>query len=256
MTHSIDLNCDLGEIPGPEGLAVDEQLLAVISSANIACGGHAGDEERIRQTISLAVQFGVAVGAHPSFEDREHFGRRPLSLPREEIATLVERQSRLVLRLAAEQGVRLQHVKPHGALYNLAAVDAEVAAGVVEGVVRLGTGIVLVGLAESRLIAEARRRNVPCWQEFFADRQYRSDGTLVPRTEANAVIQDEEVAAERVIRAILTGKVRSVEGGDCSLHVDTVCIHGDTPGAPRIAKRLRTKLSQAGIQIRADAQMR
>ncbi len=197
------------------------------------------------------------LGAHPSSEDREHCGRRPLSLPQEEIATLVERQSRLVLRLAAEQEVRLQHMSNH-TLHSTICLRStrKWPQEVVEGVVRLGTGIVLVGLAESRLIAEARRRNVPCWQEFFADRQYRSDGTLVPRTEANAVIQDEEVAAERVIRAILTGKVRSVEGGDCSLHVDTVCIHGDTPGAPRIAKRLRTKLSQAGIQIRADAQMR
>lgn len=250
MMHGIDLNCDLGELPGPAGLASDEQLLAVISSANIACGGHAGDEARIRRTVALALQHGVAIGAHPSFEDREHFGRCPLALPREEIAALVERQSRLVLHAANAVGSRLQHVKPHGALYNLAAVDAVVAAGIVDGVLRLGPGIVLVGLAGSRLIAEARNRHVPCWQEFFADRQYRSDGTLVPRTEPQAVLVDEELVAERVIRAILTGKVRSVADVDIAIHIDTVCIHGDSPGAPQIAEKLRVRLSQAGIQIR------
>jgi UPF0271 protein len=227
MTLRIDLNCDLGE-----GAGHDAELMPCITSANLACGAHAGDADTMRATVALAQRHGVAIGAHPGYEDREHFGRREMALAVGEVRSLVERQVRALREMAA-----VVHVKPHGALYNLAARDAAVAREVAAAVSAVDAGLVLVALRGSELVRAGRAGGLRVAEEVFADRTYRADGSLTPRSEPGAVITDE---AEVVAQAM-----RLVRGG-----ADTICLHGDGVHAVAFARRLSAELRQAGIAIR------
>ena len=208
-----------------------------ITSANVACGWHAGSAASMRETIHLAREHRVAVGAHPSFADREHFGRRELELPAAQITDLVIRQIDALASIAAQEGIRLQHVKPHGALYNVAVRDRRVADAIVRAVFAVDRSLFVLGLPNSELVAAGKAAGLPTAGEAFADRAYRSDGTLVPRTEPGAVIDDpEEVLARIVNLAMRPG-------------VDTICVHGDTPGAAALASRIRTALETAKLDV-------
>jgi len=229
----IDLNADVGE-----GCGQDAALMRCITSANVACGLHAGDPAVMRDTLLLAREYGVAVGAHPGFADREHFGRRDLHLLPEEVTDLVARQIDALASIASAAGVRLQHVKPHGALYNIAVRDRRVADAIGRAVASVDSSLILFGLPDSELIAAGKVAGLRTGRETFADRAYRPDGTLVPRSEAGAVISDPEEVLARVV-----GLARRP-------NVDTICVHGDTPGAAQLALDIRAALEGAGIEVR------
>lgn len=241
MQQTIDLNCDLGE-----GAGRDAELMPLITSANIACGAHAGDEATMRATIALAQRHGVAIGAHPSFDDREHFGRREIVLPPQEIFAFVRRQ---VEALRAMGPVR--HVKPHGALYNMAARDEAVADAVAKAVQETDPALKLVTLPGSALERAGRARKLSVLAEVFSDRTYQRDGTLTPRSRPGALIHDEAAAVAQVLRMLREGVVRATDGTDVSIRADTVCVHGDGPHAVEFARRLNAELRQAGIALRA-----
>lgn len=228
MSLRVDLNCDLGE-----GAGHDAELMAVITSANIACGAHAGDEATMEATVALARQHGVAIGAHPGFADRENFGRREWALAATEVRALVERQVRALQQIGA-----VVHVKPHGALYNLAARDAVIAEAVAGAVHAVDARLVLFALRGSELVRAGRRVGLRVAEEVFADRTYRADGALTPRAEAGAVITDEAVAIAQALRLVRAG-------------ADTICLHGDGAHAGGLARRLHVELRQSGIEIRA-----
>lgn len=227
--RSIDLNADLGE-----GGTQDAALLALVSSANIACGGHAGDEETMRRSIELALASGVAIGAHPGYEDREHFGRLAMTLPLEEVTSLVRRQLEKLAALANEAGATLHHVKPHGALYNQACRDPLLAAAVVAGV---SPGLILYALPNSALSGAGRAAGLTVCAEGFADRRYRDDGSLMPRGEPGAVIKDVDAAVAQALAIASNGEVR------------TLCVHGDGATAVAILQALRPKLAAAGLAV-------
>lgn len=236
----LDLNCDLGE-----GAGHDAELMPLITSANIACGAHAGDAATMRATAELARRHGVAVGAHPGYADRENFGRREVMLSARELGKLVAGQ---IARLCEIGPVR--HVKPHGALYNLAARDAAVAAAIAQATHALDASLVLVGLAGSELLRAGRACGLQVASEVFADRTYQPDGSLTPRTQAGALIDDEEVAVAQVLRMVGEGVVRAADGTDVAVRPDTVCLHGDGPHAVAFARRLRAALRGAGVEVR------
>lgn len=242
----IDLNCDLGE-----GAGHDAELMPLISSANIACGAHAGDEATMRATIALAVRHGVAIGAHPGFEDREHFGRRELPVTPVEVKRLVLGQTRRLAAIARESGATLAHVKPHGALYNLIARDAALARAAAEAVRECDPALVVFGLAGSCALAEARALGLRVASEVFADRTYRADGSLTPRTQAGALIEREDDAVAQVRRLVRDGRVRATDGTDVAIAADTVCLHGDGAHAVAFARRLRRDLAAMGAEVRA-----
>lgn len=244
---TVDLNCDLGE-----GAGHDAELMAEISSANIACGAHAGDEATMAATVALARAHGVAIGAHPGFADREHFGRRELALRPGEAAALVRRQVETVRRIAAAQGATLAHVKLHGALYNLAARDPGVAAEVLDAVWGGAERPILMVLAGSVMERLARARDgTRVVTEAFADRTYQRDGSLTPRSRPGALIEDETLAVAQVLRMVREGKVLSLDGVDVPVRAGTICVHGDGPHAVAFARRLRAELQRAGVAIKA-----
>lgn len=238
---NIDLNCDLGE-----GAGHDAELMPLITSANIACGAHAGDEATMRATVALAMQHGVAIGAHPGFADRENFGRRELALGPDQIHELVQGQLRKLRALGP-----VRHVKPHGALYNLAAHDAGVARAIVDAVYETDQSLILFGLAGSQVIAVAEACGLPVASEVFADRTYQADGSLTPRSQPNALIADEAVAVAQALRMVREGKVRATDGTDVLIRADTICVHGDGPSPVAFARRLREAFAGAGIGLRA-----
>jgi UPF0271 protein len=237
----IDLNCDLGE-----GAGNDAALMPLVTSASIACGGHAGDKATMRATVELAQKHGVAVGAHPSFPDRKNFGRNELAMSAEEIWATV-----MIQIVALRAFAPLRHVKPHGALYNLAARDAIVAGVVADAVLAVDKELILFALAGSELVKAGRARGLLVAEEVFADRTYQADGSLTPRSQPGALIQDEGVVVAQVLRMIREGKVRSADGVDVSIKADTVCLHGDGPNAVAFAQRLNVELRKAGIEIKA-----
>ncbi|HEY0945808.1 MAG TPA: 5-oxoprolinase subunit PxpA [Opitutaceae bacterium] len=239
----IDLNCDLGE-----GAGHDAELMPLITSANIACGAHAGDAITMRATAVLAQQHGVTIGAHPGFADRENFGRRELALSPPELGALVRHQVE-ALRVIAP----VRHVKPHGALYNLAARDEAVADAVAGAVHAIDPELVLVGLAGSALLRAGRACGLRVASEVFADRTYQPDGSLTPRTRPEALIADEATAVSQVLRMVREGCVRAIGGTDVPVRADTVCLHGDGPQAVAFARRLNAELRRAGIGLRAFA---
>jgi UPF0271 protein len=241
MAESVDLNADVGEYDSRAGSMVDVALIPHLTSVNIACGYHAGDDLSMRDTVRLAVHHGVAVGAHPSFFDREHFGRRELDLPRAELEAMVVAQVTALAVIAGNEGAAVTHVKPHGALYNMAAREAAIADAVAAAVRAVNPALVLVGLAGSELIAAGRRAGLRTASEVFADRAYRADGSLVPRSEPGAVIHDPNEAAARAVDLVTRQDLRA----------DTICVHSDTPGAARLAAGVRRALEEGGIRVRA-----
>ncbi len=245
----IDLNCDLGESSEPNQLESDARLLDSVSSVNIACGFHAGGPELMRHTVRLAKEKGVAVGAHPGFRDPEGLGRRAMVMPPGELEDLVAYQVGALAGIAALEGTWLSHVKPHGALYNLAAQSSEVAEAVARAVAAIDSQLVLVGLAGSQLIAAARTMGLTGAQEAFADRAYHPDGTLVGRERQGAVIDDEGEVVTRALSIAREGHVLSWDGQRIQVHADTICVHGDTPGADRLARSIKQALLDAGIRI-------
>jgi UPF0271 protein len=242
----VDLNCDLGE-----GAAHDAELMPLITSANIACGGHAGHDETMRSTVTLALKCGVAIGAHPGFPDRENFGRREISVDGAEIYDWVLAQTRRLLAIATTCGAPVRHVKPHGALYNLAARDVGVARAVASAVSEINPQLILVGLSGSRLIEAGVAMGLNTLSEVFADRTYRANGTLTPRNLRGALIEDEAVAVAQAVRLAKEGKVTAVDGRDVEVKAETLCLHGDGPHALNFARAVNEALRASGVTIRA-----
>ena len=245
MAWRVDLNCDLGE-----GGDYDEAILDYVTSANIACGFHAGDPGVMRRTVELAAKKGVGLGAHPGLRDREGFGRRIVQLDPEEAFDLTLYQIGALQAFAALQGARLVHVKPHGALYNMAARDAALAEALAKAVHSADPKLVLVGLAGSELVKAARRAGLRAAEEAFADRGYQADGSLTPRGQPGALIGEPGEAARRGVRMVKERKVTAVDGTDLSISADSICVHGDTPGALELVRALREALLREGIEIR------
>ena len=249
--RSIDLNADLGESFGAWAMGDDAGLLAFVTSANVACGFHAGDPRVIDRTVALAVKAGVALGAHPSHYDLRGFGRRTIAADPAEVEADVLYQVGALAAFVTSHGKALVHVKPHGALYNQAAVDPGLARAIARGVARVSRGLVLVGAASSlamRKAAEAEGLRFAA--EAFADRAYETDGTLVPRGRAGAVITDSALAAARAVRIAREGHVTAIDGTVIAIAADTLCLHGDTPGAVEHARAVRAALEAAGIIVR------
>ena len=246
----IDLNADVGE--GREGLlGQDPALMPHITSANVACGFHAGGPAIMRETVALAREHGVAVGAHPGFPDLEGFGRRELQVTPRDVEDFVVYQIGALGAIAAAQGVRLQHVKPHGALFNMAVRDASLADAVARAAALIDRTLILFGLPGSQLIAAGWRAGLRTASEGFADRAYRPDGTLVSRSEPGAVIHDPAVVVSRAVRMVKEHAVEAVDGTTLALPIDTICVHGDTPGAAELAARIKSALEAAAVEVRA-----
>lgn len=250
MAH-IDLNADIGESFGAWRMGRDPDLVPLVSSANIACGYHAGDPRTMTESVAQCLRHGVAMGAHPSYPDREGFGRREMALSPREIREAVLYQVGALAGVASAAGARLAHVKPHGALYNRAAIDAAAAEAIARAVRDIDPSLALVGLAGSLLPAAGRAAGLRVLEEGFADRRYTARGLLAPRGEAKAMIEDSAEAAAQVLAMVCEGKVTAISGESVSLRVDTVCLHGDGPQAIAFARQLRAALSGAGVAVRA-----
>lgn len=244
VRNTVDLNCDLGE-----GCGNDADLMRLISSANIACGYHAGDDDTMKHAIDLAVENNVAIGAHPGYKDKENFGRKALSLTFGDTHDIVIDQILKLKHFCEASGAKLRHIKPHGALYNQAARDREIASAIVDAVRAVDPQLVFFGLSGSIMIEEAERAGLRTAKEVFADRTYRSDGTLTPRTEQNAVIEDETTSITQVMDMVKYGRVRSVDSIMVALEAETICLHGDGRHAVRFAQNIRASLTHAGIEI-------
>ncbi|WP_079478551.1 LamB/YcsF family protein [Halobacillus salinus] len=246
---TVDLNSDLGESFGAYTIGNDEQVLSFISSANVACGYHAGDHNVMMKTVKEAKQQGVSIGAHPGYQDLAGFGRRAMNVSPEEVFNLVTYQIGALKGAAAAQGASVHHVKPHGALYNTAAKDSKVAEAIAGAVKAADPELVLYGLAGSELVKAGEAAGLTVAQEVFADRTYQPDGSLTPRTEANAMIHDADIAVDRVIRMIKEQKVEAVDGHDITIQADTICVHGDEPEALHFVQKLRERILQEDIRI-------
>jgi UPF0271 protein len=247
--RSIDLNCDMGEMPAALADGTQEELMRYISSANIACGGHAGNADMMRATIEQASRYGVSVGAHPGYEDPANFGRKELELSPNAIADSVYRQIIALGEIAKQCAVAVCHVKAHGSLYNQAARDPQIARAIADGVRRWRSDIVLVGLAGSVMLEQFRAAGFPVVAEAFADRRYENDGSLRQRKFPDALLRDPEKAAEQALRIVEHGGVTAADGSTVSLQADTICLHGDTPGAVELAATVFRRLREAGIKI-------
>lgn len=245
MSARIDFNCDLGE-----GCGNDAAILAHVTSASIACGGHAGDETTMRETLRLCRQHGVAAGAHPSYEDRAHFGRRVLDVAPAEVARMVREQIQRLRVVAGEEGVTLAHVKPHGALYNVAADDRDVADAIAATVADIDPSLALYALSGSTLAQAGIDRGLRVAHEVFAERGYDARGRLRPRGTAGAVIESLAASIEQVRRLALHGEVVADDGRIVKLDADTLCLHGDRPDAPEFARAVRAALTADGVDVR------
>jgi len=246
MNLTIDLNADLGE-----GAGHDDELFELISSANIATGFHAGDADTMHAAVSIAKAHGVAVGAHPSFFDRENFGRKELEIPDQEVFDAVAYQLGIFQAIASALDVQPNHVKPHGALYNMAVHDDRLADAIARAIASVDPKLILFAPDNSQLARAGEAHGLQIAREIFADRNYLNDGWLVPRTRPDALLSDPKEAAQRVLRMLREGKVRSVEGRDVNVRGETICVHGDTPGAVEFARELRTQLEHDGVRISA-----
>lgn len=244
MSLSVDLNADLGE-----GAGHDDELLTLVSSASIACGFHAGNAGMMRTSLAAAKARGAAVGAHPGFGDRENFGRREMSMSDEGVFALMVYQLGAFQALAESLGVRPRHVKPHGALYNMAARDEAIADAVARAVAAVDSTLILFAPGSSALSRAAEANELRVAREVFADRNYLPDGSLVPRGHPEAILHDPMEAAERVFRMLRDDKVRAIDGSDVAVRADTICVHGDTPEAVQFVMALRRCLAQAGVVI-------
>ena len=234
----MDINSDMGE-----GMSNDAELLHYISSTNIACGWHAGDPATMKQLVEQAIQKNVLIGAHPGFPDLEGFGRREVEISEEDAYNYVIYQAGALQGFANAAGTKLHHVKPHGAFYNQAAKNIQLARGIARAVKDLGREVILYGLAGSCLVDAANELKVPVWQEVFADRRYTKEGFLVPRTQAGAVIEDEAAALEQVMQMAKKGQVTAIDGSIIKIQADTLCIHGDNPHAVEFARKIQAALA-------------
>jgi UPF0271 protein len=246
MNLVVDLNADLGE-----GSGHDEELFQLISSANVATGFHAGDADSMHAAVSAAKALGVAVGAHPSFWDRENFGRKELNVSAGQVFDGMKYQLGIFQAIAAAAGIQPNHVKPHGALYNMAVRDQTLADAIARAIESVDPKLILFAPDKSELTHAGEAHGLQVAREIFADRNYLNDGWLVPRTRPDALLRDPREAAERVLRMLREGKVRSVEGRDIDVRGETICVHGDTPGAVEFARELRSQLEREGVRITA-----
>lgn len=247
----IDLNGDVGESFGAYEIGNDAALIPVLTSANVACGFHAGDPGVMRATVALAREHGTAVGAHPGFPDLAGFGRREMKATAREVEDFVAYQIGALAGIAAAQSVRLRHVKPHGALYNMAAKDDVLADAIARATAAVDRALMVFGLPRSKSLEAARRHGLRAVSEAFADRAYRADGTLVPRGDPGAVIADGDTVVARAVMITRDRVVIAADGTRVPLEVETICVHGDTPGAAALANRIRTALTEAGLQVKA-----
>lgn len=252
-TIAIDLNADLGEGFGRWQLTDDEALLSVVTSANVACGFHAGDAVTMRRVCTLAAERGVTIGAQVAYRDLAGFGRRAMDVPSDELAAEVAYQIGALEVFARAAGARVAYVKPHGALYNRVVHDEEQAAAVVAGVLLADAALPLLGLPGSRLLEAARAAGLPAVAEAFADRAYTEQGTLAPRGRAGAVVSDPDTVVERSVSLARLGRVDSHTGTSLEVRARSLCLHGDTPGAVELARRVRRRLEESGVRVEAFA---
>ena len=243
---AVDINCDMAE-----GVGNEKELMPFITSANIACGYHAGNKELMKATIDLCLKYNVAIGAHPSYPDRENFGRTNMNLPLDEVSKIVTDQINLLKKIAEAQGAKLHHVKPHGALYNMAAKDLALANCIALAIKNCNKNLILYGLSQSVMINEAQKVNLRVANEVFADRTYQPDGSLTPRTQSIALITNEQDAISQAIRFVKENKVRAVDGVDIELQADTICLHGDGAHAVEFASLIYSKFRAEQIKIQA-----
>jgi 5-oxoprolinase (ATP-hydrolysing) subunit A len=248
MAKSIDLNCDLGE-----GIGSDEAILPYITSVNIVCGGHAGNPATMRETVRLAIEHSVSIGAHPGLPDPAGFGRREIQMTPLEVYNLVLEQALALAAIVRAAGTAVTHLKPHGALYNMAARDAAIAEAIAAATHQFDQACILFGLAGSELIKAGEIAGLMTASETFADRTYQADGSLTPRTSPDALIHDPAAAAERVLKMVLQGTVTSQHGTEIPLRAETICIHGDSPGAAEMAKAVRERLRREGVEVKGLA---
>ncbi|EKP95783.1 LamB/YcsF family protein [Thermaerobacter subterraneus] len=250
MNAAIDLNCDLGESFGPYTIGMDDAVLPLVTSANIACGFHGGDPRVMERTVERAAELGIGIGAHVGYPDRVGFGRREIHATAGEVRTDVIYQIGALYAFCRALGVELQHVKPHGALYNQAARDAVLAQAVVAGIAAFDRRLIVLAPPGSQLARAAVAAGLPVALEGFADRGYNPDGSLVSRRQDGAVLHDPAEVAARALRMVREGKVRAVDGRDVTLTVQSLCIHGDNPASVSLARAVRQRLEAAGVAIR------
>ena len=245
----VDLNCDLGESFGAYTLGMDAAVIPHISSANVACGFHASDPLVMAKTVALAKEYGVAVGAHPGYPDLVGFGRRNLNVTPAEAKAMVQYQIGALQAFCTEHGVRMQHVKPHGAMYNMAAKDRRLADAICQGICAVDPELILLGLSGSCLLEAGREAGLRCASEVFADRAYEDDGSLTPRGQAGAVITNEEEAVARVLQMVLQGTVQSRGGKTIAIQADSICLHGDGEKAVAFAQKIQKTLSASDVKV-------
>ncbi len=245
----VDLNCDLGESFGAYTIGMDEQVIPLISSCNIACGFHASDPEVMKKTVALAKEAGIGVGAHPGFPDLMGFGRRNLNVSPKEAAAYITYQLGALFGFAKSAGVKIQHVKPHGALYNMAGKNYDLALAIAKAVQDFDPEIILLGLSGSESIKAAQDIGLPAAREVFADRAYMPDGSLMPRTMEGAVIHDEKLAIERVVRMVKEHKVTAADDNDIEIIPDSICVHGDNEKALAFVTQIRAAMNAEGVEI-------
>lgn len=248
---AIDLNSDLGEGWGPWSMGDDDTMLSIVTSANIACGGHAGDAATMFETLTIAGQNKVCAGAHPGFDDKQGFGRRRIPLSDRELQQLIASQVGTFSGVAALTGVPVRYVKPHGALGNWAAEDADAAKSIATAVKTAFPGLAVLAISGTQLEIEAKKAGLETYSEIFADRGYGDDGNLLPRSEAGAMIEDSRQACQRLLRYFETGKMPTVSGGAVALEAHSICIHGDSPHAVAMAREVREALVSNGFELQA-----
>jgi 5-oxoprolinase (ATP-hydrolysing) subunit A len=247
----VDINCDLGESFGAYKMGTDEDILNFVTSANIACGFHAGDPATMHKTVKLALEKGVGIGAHPGLPDLVGFGRRNMDISAQEAYDMTLYQIGALYGFVKAEGGHIQHVKPHGALYNMAAQNARLSEAIAEAVYKIDPELILFGLSGSELVKAGEKIGLKTASEVFADRTYQQDGSLTSRRQPDALIKDEKTAVEQVIRMVKEGRVKSQQGVDVALRADTVCIHGDGVKALEFAKQIRDLLAAGGISVLA-----
>lgn len=247
----IDLNCDLGESFGNYKIGLDEEVIKYVTSANIACGFHASDPLVMEKTVRLAKEAGVEVGAHPGFPDLVGFGRRNMNVSIAELKAMMTYQLGALDAFCRANKIIMQHVKPHGAMYNMAAKDEKMALAIAEAIGEYNSSLILLGLSGSEMLKAAQKVGIPCKKEVFADRAYEEDGSLVARTKPGAMIKDENEAIQRIIDMVRFGKVRAITGKEIQVEPDSVCVHGDNPKALDFVIKIRKKLEKEGITVKA-----
>jgi len=251
VTKTLELNCDMGESFGAWTMGNDLGILPYIDAANIACGFHGGDPSVMRQTVAAALKHGVVLGAHPGLPDLQGFGRRAMQVSPQEVYDMTVYQIGALAAVAASQGARLHHVKAHGALGNTAAKNAALALAIAHAVRDVDASLIFYAQASTELVAAGHAAGLRTISEVFADRSYQPDGSLTPRSQAGAMITDLDTAIAQVLSMVLHGKVRAQDGNDIAIVADTLCIHGDQPGAVAFARGIREALGQAGVTLRA-----